>query len=628
MLRAVQAAGGGVSAIIELSSDLVVRELDEAARVLYGLDERQTRGRALSEVLLNDAGAIDWASHWSSVRAGEAFERLMLHRSCSGLRVWVRARLEANGAAARLTVRRASGREVVHELHSGGVIGALKEMMAVGGVGVWLDDRVNDEFDWSRCALALHDLQPDAQVTPAILFGQIHPDDRGQVAAEIQRCIAEHVPYDGVIRVKRGERDYRHVRVFGGTTYDAQGLPLLSVGGVVDVSENTALRARIHELQQQLQAAQRGDVVGRLAGGVAHDFNNILTGILGCCEMLSLEALPAEQLEDIRQIRSATMRAADLTRQLLAFGRRQALRRRVIAPASLLRDVLSLLRRTVPANIELSLECDPAVGCVLADDTQLHQVLTNLVVNGAQAMPRGGRIAISAAPAVSSRQEGSERAGKYVRFAVEDSGPGVPREIRSRIFEPFFSTKPAGQGSGLGLSVVQGIVEQHLGHIVLRDGAAGGARFEVFLPATEETAELPSAQPHVRPTPEEAALRILLVEDEKMVRELTKRILVGNGFTVMEAPDAAVALQRASEAEFDVLLTDVVLPGLSGAELVARLRERGRAFRVVYMSGYPADFVDSRVQLEPADVLVQKPFTAAALVAALRTGVAPRDARK
>jgi signal transduction histidine kinase/CheY-like chemotaxis protein len=615
-------------AIIELSSELVVDELDDAARALYGLNERQTRGRPLSEVLLNDMGAIDWASHWASVCAGTPFERLMLHRSCSGLRVWVVARLEASAQGARLTVRRASGREVVHQLHPGGVIGALKQMMAVGGVGVWLDDRVTDEFDWSRYALALHDLPPDSEVTPQLLFAQIHPDDRAQVAAEIQRGIAERVPYDGLIRVKHGERDYRQLRVFGGTSYDAQGLPLLSVGGVVDVSEKAQLRARVHELQEQLQAAQRGDVVGRLAGGIAHDFNNILTGILGCCEMLSLEALPAEQLEDIQQIRSATLRAADLTRQLLAFGRRQALRRRVIAPATLLRDVLGLLRRTVPANIELVLDCDPKVGCVLADDTQLHQVLTNLVVNGAQAMPHGGRIAISCAPALITREESSERAGAYVRFAVEDSGPGVPREIRARIFEPFFSTKPPGQGSGLGLSVVQGIVEQHLGHILLRDGQTGGARFEVFLPATEQVADAPSEKLPARPAPRETPLRVLLVEDEKMVRELTKRILVGNGFSVVEAADASVALQRANEGAFDVLLTDVVLPGLSGAELVARLRERGRAFRVVYMSGYPADFVDSRVQLEPTDILVQKPFTAAALVAALRSGVLPREARK
>jgi signal transduction histidine kinase/CheY-like chemotaxis protein len=615
-------------AIIELSSELVVRELDEAACVLYGLDALQMRGRGLREVLLNDAGAIDWDGHWASVLAGTPFERLMLHRSCSGLRVWVRARLEESADGARLTVRRASGREVVQELHPGGVIAALGQMMAVGGVGVWLDDRVTDEFDWSRHALALHDLPPDAEVTPQLLFAQIHPDDRGQVAAEIQRGIAERVPYDGLIRVKRGERDYRQLRVFGGTSYDGQGVPLLSVGGVVDVSEKMQLRARIHELQEQLQAAQRGDVVGRLAGGVAHDFNNILTGILGCCEMLALESLPAEQLEDIQQIRNATLRAADLTRQLLAFGRRQALRRRVIAPANLLRDVLGLLRRTVPANIELTLECDPAVGCVLADDTQLHQVLTNLVVNGAQAMPKGGRIVISAVPAVITPEESREHAGKYVRFAVEDSGPGVPREIRARIFEPFFSTKPPGQGSGLGLSVVQGIVEQHLGHITLRDGAKGGARFEVFLPVTEQPADAPSEQLPARPTPRESVIRVLLVEDEKMVRELTKRILVGNGFSVMEAPDAAVALQRAAEGEFDVLLTDVVLPGLSGAELVVRLRERGRAFRVVYMSGYPADFVDSRVQLEPTDILVQKPFTAAALVAALRSGAAPREVRR
>jgi two-component system, cell cycle sensor histidine kinase and response regulator CckA len=612
--------GRNQDAVIELTTDLLVEELDHAASAMYGLDESVTRGRALADVLLSDSGTIDWDAHWTSVRAGARFERLMLHRSCSGLRVWVVARLEATPQGARLCARRASGREVLEE-QPGGVVGAIEKMLGVGGVGLWMDDRITDEFDWSPLALALHDLPPDVEVTPAMLFGRMHPDDRGQAAAEIQRGIAEKLPYDGVLRVKHGERDYRHLRVFGGASYDSEGLALLSVGGVVAVSEQVLLRARIRELEDQLRAAQRGDVVGRLAGGIAHDFNNILTGILGCCEMLGLEALQPTQLEDVRQIRAATLRAADLTRQLLAFGRRQALRRRVVSPATLLGDVLGLLRRTVPENIALSLHADEASGHVLADDTQLHQVLTNLVVNAAQAMPSGGRIEISATEVTGAGGEVAPGGdGKYIRFAVEDSGPGVPQELRARIFEPFFSTKPAGQGSGLGLSVVQGIVEQHQGYILVRDGSLGGARFEVFLPVTDQTADAASDVVPAQPSSRGAALRVLLVEDEKMVRELTKRILVGAGFHVAEAGDADAALRRAALEDFDVLLTDIVLPGISGPELVARLRARGRSFRVVYMSGYPADFVDSRMQLESSELLVQKPFTTQTLVSALRSG--------
>jgi signal transduction histidine kinase/CheY-like chemotaxis protein len=605
-------------AIIELSAELVVRELNEAAGAMYGLDHSSTRGRSLADVLLSDSGPIDWLAHWDAVRAGAPFARIMLHRSCSGLRIWVMASLEQQQHGALLRARRASGREVL-EQQPGGVVGAIAKMLAVGGVGLWMDDRITDEFDWSKQALLLHDLPPDAQVTPAMLFGQIHPDDRGPAAAGIQRGIAEKIPYDGFLRVKHGPRDYRHLRVFGGTSYDAEGLSLLSVGGVLDVSEQATLRTRIRELEDQLRAAQRGDVVGRLAGGIAHDFNNILTGILGCCEMLALEALPPGPLEDVWQIRAATLRAAELTRQLLAFGRRQALRRRVVAPAAVLRDVHGLLRRTVPENIELVLQSDESPGHVLADDTQLHQVLTNLVVNAAQAMPGGGRVEISAAEiTLSEGQVAQGAAGKYIRFAVEDTGPGIPNDLRARIFEPFFTTKPAGQGSGLGLSVVQGIVEQHQGYILVREGARGGARFEVFLPATEQAVDAPSERQPIGPSSSEDALRVLLVEDEKMVRELTKRILVGAGFVVMDAADADAALQRAAGRDFDVLLTDIVLPGLSGPELVTRLRERGRTFRVVYMSGYPADFVDSRLQLGSNELLVHKPFTTAALVAALR----------
>jgi CheY-like chemotaxis protein len=267
------------------------------------------------------------------------------------------------------------------------------------------------------------------------------------------------------------------------------------------------------------------------------------------------------------------------------------------------------------------MQLDPSdcSGGVLVDVTQLHQVLTNLVVNAAQAMTQGGKIAIGAVQVRLS--EGSvvrERAGEYVRFAVDDTGPGVPAELRSRIFEPFFSTKAPGQGSGLGLSVVQGIVEQHQGHIAVCSGALGGARFEVYLPVTEQALEPPNDLPERRSEVPELALRVMLVEDDKMVRELTKRILVGAGLGVTEAAHAEEALARAAESAFDVLLTDVVLPTMSGPELVRRLRERDLAFRVVYMSGYPVDFVESHVQLGESEVLVHKPFTAARLLQSLR----------
>jgi signal transduction histidine kinase/CheY-like chemotaxis protein len=605
-------------ATIELSPELVVRRLDDAALALYGLEAQSTLGRPIAEVVLTDSGRIDWAAHWASVLAGKPFERVMLHRSCSGLRIWVLARLDAQAQGARLWVRRASGREVL-EQQPGGLVGAIGKMLEVGGVGLWMDDRITDEFDWSAHARALHDLPPDVELSPQLLFGQMHPDDRNQAAAEIQRGIALRMPYDGTLRIKNGEHDYRHLRVFGGATYDAEGLALISVGGVLDVSEQIALKRRVRELEDQLRAAQRGDVVGRLAGGIAHDFNNILTGILGCCEMLGLEALSGDQLGDVQQIRTATLRAADLTRQLLAFGRRQALRRRAVAPAAVLADVLSLLRRTVPENVAMVVLPGEPPGRVLVDVTQLHQVLTNLVVNAAQAMPSGGRIQIGASQVTLSEADvGLDRAGQYVRFVVEDTGPGVPDDLRGRIFEPFFSTKPPGQGSGLGLSVVQGIVDQHQGHILVRDGLRGGARFEVYLPVTEQTPDATSDVPPSRANVSEAELRVLLVEDEKMVRELTKRILVGAGFRVTEAANAEEALEHAARGAFDVLLTDVVLPAMSGPELATRLRDGGHELRVVYMSGYPADFVESRVHLGPSELLVHKPFTASTLVLALR----------
>ena len=432
-------------------------------------------------------------------------------------------------------------------------------------------------------------------------------------------ALPNHTPYDMVERVRHGATEYRQVRVFGGACYDAQGLPLVAVGGVYDLSEPLALRRRVRELEDQLRAAQRGDVVGRLAGGIAHDFNNVLTSVLGCCEMLGASALSSNQIHDVQRIRAAVLRAADLTRQLLALGRRQTLRRRAVAPAVVLADVLSLLRRTVPENVEIGLLAGEPPGYVLVDVTQLHQVLTNLVVNAAQAMPGGGRIELGAEQVAPELDEAARaRSGDFIRFVVEDTGPGVLPELRERIFEPFFSTKPPGQGSGLGLSVVQGIVDQHEGYIRVCEGSLGGARFEVYFPMTEQPLDPSSDAPPPQAEATTSASRILLVEDDEMVRDLTRRILVGAGFEVTDAPDGGEALKRAASGAFDVLLTDVVMPAMSGPELVARLREQGLEFRVVYMSGYPADFVESRVPLAESDLLVHKPFTAATLLGAVR----------
>ncbi len=624
-LQAVLVPASRPEAFLDLSSELIVAEISAEAQQLYGVERAGVLGKPLADVLLNDLGRIDWQQHFQAVSAGQQFEQIMLHRSLTGLRVWVHARLELQPGGARLSVRPASGRAVLEQL-PGGLTGALGRMLALGGVGLWMDDRISDEFDWSPLARALHDLPLDAELSPALLFGQIHPDDRARAAADIQRGIAEKVPFDSVLRIKHGESAYRHLHVFGGSTYDSAGLTLLSLGGVRDVSEELALRRRVAELENQLRAAQRGDVVGRLAGGIAHDFNNILTGILGCCEMLKDKLPEGEGQRDLQQIRAATLRAADLTRQLLAFGRRQALQRRPVAPEVVLRDVLGLLRRTLPENVKIHMDPGQCRGRVLVDVTQLHQVLTNLVVNAAQAMPEGGRIEISAAQVPAPESEPDlPRSAEYIRFAVEDSGPGIPAELQARVFEPFFTTKPVGQGSGLGLSVVQGIVEQHQGRIQLGTGALGGARFEVYLPATEQVPEQPSELPLPSPQGSSASLRVMLVEDEKMVRELTKRILVGAGFQVTEMVDAEQALTRIQNEAFDVLLTDVVLHEMSGPEMVRRLRESGVHVPVVYMSGYPADFVESRVQLGESDLLVHKPFTADTLISALRQQAARRS---
>lgn len=466
---------------IELSADLRVAEVSLEARALYGWGDAELVGLPIAELLHTEHGPIDWSAALAEVRAGRTWREITCHRSSAGLERWIDVRLDASGAGVRLSAERASGRAVV-ERAPGALLAALGRGLEVGGVGLWIDDGITDQLEWSPLSRTLYGIAPSAELTHAGFFARIHPDDQARVAAEIQSSIVRRAPFDLTFRV-RGADDYRDLHVFGVVIDDGHGATLLGVGGMRDVTEQLTQRRKIRELENQLNAAQRGDVVGRLAAGIAHDFNNILTGILGCCEMLASARLTTTEKDDLDQIRVATLRAADLTHQLLAFGRRQALRRRRLSPDVIVRDAVRLLRRTVPENIELSEQIESVSGHVLADVTQMHQVITNLVVNAAQAMPEGGKVEISSSP-VKRASDAAGRAGlaDSVCFRVEDTGPGVPEGLRQRIFEPFFTTKAPGHGSGLGLSVVQGIVEQHQGHIRVRSGTAGGACFEVCLP--------------------------------------------------------------------------------------------------------------------------------------------------
>jgi PAS domain S-box-containing protein len=383
---------------------------------------------------------------------------------------------------------------------------------------------------------------------------------------------------------------------------------------------NSELEARMRELrrsQEQLLHMQKMDALGRLAGGVAHDFNNVTTAILGFTGFV-LESLPTEdqRRRDLEEIRGAAERAASLTRQLLAFSRRQVIDVRPLPVNEVVETMDRLLQRLIGEQVELVTTLSPDAGWIHSDIGQLEQVIVNLVVNARDAMPGGGKLGIETARVeideayVATTPEAS--VGPHVMISVSDTGVGMNAATRARLFEPFFTTKERGQGTGLGLATVYGIVRQAGGHIVVDSEPGRGSVFRVLIPAMEAPGRSWTA-PTPRDTPVLAGTEtILLAEDDEVVRRVAARVLRGQGYCVLEAADGAqaIAISDANAVrEVHLLLTDVVMPEMSGPELAARLAARRTGLKVIFMSGYTGHTVERDEALPPNAVYLQKPFT-------------------
>jgi two-component system cell cycle sensor histidine kinase/response regulator CckA len=385
-----------------------------------------------------------------------------------------------------------------------------------------------------------------------------------------------------------------------------------------------ALRASVstrQRLEEQYLQSQKMDAVGQLAAGIAHDFNNLLTAIVGYTEMvfLTLDAGDGRR-DELQEVTKAAQRAAALTRQLLAFSRRQILQPTVLDVNALVADVQKLLRRTIPENIDLQLDLNQ-VAPVRADGGQLEQVLLNLAINAGDAMPSGGELrlvtgTVDVDDALAHRRFPMP-AGRYVRLTVNDTGTGMTPEVQARIFEPFFSTKERGKGTGLGLATVYGIVKQSDGYIWVDSHLGRGTAFEIYLPAVQAPLELipqvPSAVNAII-----GSQTVLVAEDDGAVRRLTRDILTKHGYTVLDARDGdeALALARRHAGAIHLLIADVVMPGLSGRELAERLMVDRPAIRVLYTSGYSENMMVragfERVESELP--LLTKPFLPADLL--------------
>ncbi|MEY3634715.1 MAG: hypothetical protein RLZZ61_1125 [Pseudomonadota bacterium] len=480
----------------------------------------------------------------------------------------------------------------------------VEQLLSTLPLGLALVDRegrflfANDAFA-RVLGVEVHNLSP----YPADL---VISEDKGAVLDSIHRYGSGSM-ISGDIAIRLKERPDEVI-----------ALSIAGVRGLGEAAVLLGLKDNSEEIILKRQVAQQTKMesIGQLAGGVAHDFNNILTAIIGYCDLMLLRHQPGDSdYDDIQQIKNNSNRAASLTRQLLAFSRQQTLRPQVLQLANVVADVSNLLKRLLGETVRLEVHHGRGIGAVRADPGQLEQVIINLGVNARDAMPKGGVVHISTA-AVSQSQVtamGSEflPVGDYVQLSVEDSGVGIPKENLSKIFEPFFTTKELGKGTGLGLSTVYGIVKQSGGFIFASSELGSGTRFDIFLPVHRgDVSEHDIGKPALRKSKDLWGIgRILIVEDEDMVRAVAERALLRQGYVVETASDGEQALDMfAAGKRYDLVVSDVVMPNLDGPSMARRLRESYGDIPLLFISGYAEEQLRETISLDNVAFLA-KPFS-------------------
>jgi two-component system, cell cycle sensor histidine kinase and response regulator CckA len=463
-------------------------------------------------------------------------------------------------------------------------------------------------LSWSPETHRVFGTDPDSFV-PSVpgLLELVHRDDRAALDRAVEATLTGGASYDVEHRIVRPDGTVRWVRERAEVLRDEQGTVVRVVGTVQDVTDR-------RQLERQLAQSQKMEAVGRLAGGVAHDFNNLLSVILGYGELLARKIDASDLRGKAGEIVKAAERAAALTRQLLAFSRRQVMVAESLDLTQVVAGISSMLQRLIGEDVELQTVLHPGAGHVRADRSQIEQVIVNLAVNARDAMPRGGKLVIEVQDMELGRPYVRDQltvpAAAYVTLSVSDSGVGMDAETRGHVFEPFFTTKAEGGGTGLGLATVYGIVKQSGGYVWVDSEPGRGTSFRIYLPRVRPEFQPTVAEGWVPGEAPRGSERILVVEDEEALRKLTCEVLRSLGYEVIEASNGRDALDNAQRegGRIDLLLTDVVMPGLNGRELAEKLGADHGSLKVLYMSGYTDDVVLRQGVLTEGTAFIQKPF--------------------
>jgi two-component system cell cycle sensor histidine kinase/response regulator CckA len=457
----------------------------------------------------------------------------------------------------------------------------------------------------------------DDELAGTSFYDHVHPDDIYTAQQAVKRATATNPGGTVQYRMRHKDGSWHTIESGASAILNQQGKVEKFVVVNRDVSEQ-------RQLEEKFRQAQKMEAVGRLSGGVAHDFNNLLGVIIGYAEFLQESLDPENSLRDsVDEILKAGKRAASLTRQLLAFSRQQVLDPKVLDLNVVVLDMDKMLRRLIGEDIELSTVLGPDLGRLKADQSQLEQVLLNLVVNARDAMPQGGKLLIDTQnmmmdEAFVRRYPYPVQPGPYVCLTVTDSGIGMDAETKARAFEPFFTTKEKGKGTGLGLSTVYGVVKQSGGYIDIYSAPGAGTTFKIYLPRVDDA--ITTDAPIGAATSFTGNETILLAEDESSLRTLTRNTLELCGYKVLEAKDGLEALEVSErfKGPIDLLLTDMVMPGMGGRQLAQELTRRRPEIRLAYMSGYTGQAVGSQGPVDPGSVFLLKPFTREMLTRKIR----------